>query len=174
MIFIRWIWIRFTLLGRDKWISERFHPKFNVCQCRQTIYLQTSTSASMVIAFIIFVVSSLLIEIFFANIQYNRISGNAASNKNIHGTVSEQLKKNFAKSRWKVGYSIWIWILFVWDVVYRWMNESIFDEKGIVFSSDNEVLQNNILYCTVFSLYHTSVTYTTLNAKLSFNHSWLS
>lgn len=37
--------------------------------------------------------------------RYNifRISGNAASNKNIHGTVSEQLKKNFAKSRWKVG-----------------------------------------------------------------------
>lgn len=31
-----------------------------------------------------------------------RISGNAASTKNIHGTVSEQLKKNFAKSRWKV------------------------------------------------------------------------
>lgn len=31
-----------------------------------------------------------------------RISGNEASNKNIHGTVSEQLKKNFAKSRWKV------------------------------------------------------------------------
>ncbi|KAJ8982808.1 hypothetical protein NQ317_010429 [Molorchus minor] len=30
------------------------------------------------------------------------ISGNAASNKNIHGTVSEQLKKTFAKSRWKV------------------------------------------------------------------------
>ncbi|XP_014206241.1 calcium/calmodulin-dependent protein kinase type 1-like isoform X2 [Copidosoma floridanum] len=29
------------------------------------------------------------------------ISGNAASNINIHGTVSEQLKKNFAKSRWK-------------------------------------------------------------------------
>lgn len=31
-----------------------------------------------------------------------RISGNEASSKNIHGTVSEQLKKNFAKSRWKV------------------------------------------------------------------------
>ncbi|CAH1731377.1 unnamed protein product [Aphis gossypii] len=29
------------------------------------------------------------------------ISGNAASSKNIHGTVSAQLKKNFAKSRWK-------------------------------------------------------------------------
>ncbi|XP_050529304.1 calcium/calmodulin-dependent protein kinase type 1 isoform X4 [Daktulosphaira vitifoliae] len=32
------------------------------------------------------------------------ISGNAASNKNIHGTVSAQLKKNFAKSRWKQAY----------------------------------------------------------------------
>lgn len=32
------------------------------------------------------------------------ISGNAASNKNIHDTVSEQLKKNFAKSRWKQAY----------------------------------------------------------------------
>ncbi|XP_025830639.1 calcium/calmodulin-dependent protein kinase type 1 [Agrilus planipennis] len=32
------------------------------------------------------------------------ISGNAASNKNIHETVAEQLKKNFAKSRWKQAY----------------------------------------------------------------------
>lgn len=32
------------------------------------------------------------------------ISGNAASSRNIHGTVSEQLKKNFAKSRWKQAY----------------------------------------------------------------------
>ncbi|XP_031832192.1 calcium/calmodulin-dependent protein kinase I isoform X2 [Nomia melanderi] len=32
------------------------------------------------------------------------ISGNAASNKNIHGTVSEQLRKNFAKSKWKQAY----------------------------------------------------------------------
>jgi calcium/calmodulin-dependent protein kinase I len=32
------------------------------------------------------------------------ISGNAASSKNIHGTVSAQLKKNFAKSRWKQAY----------------------------------------------------------------------
>lgn len=35
-----------------------------------------------------------------------RISGNAASNRNIHGTVSEQLKKNFAKSRWRVGINL--------------------------------------------------------------------
>ncbi|XP_020809865.1 calcium/calmodulin-dependent protein kinase type 1 isoform X2 [Drosophila serrata] len=32
------------------------------------------------------------------------ISGNEASSRNIHGTVSEQLKKNFAKSRWKQAY----------------------------------------------------------------------
>ncbi|CAG9763126.1 unnamed protein product [Ceutorhynchus assimilis] len=32
------------------------------------------------------------------------ISGNEASSKNIHGTVSEQLKKNFAKSRWRQAY----------------------------------------------------------------------
>lgn len=41
-------------------------------------------------------------RIYFYFISLCRISGNAASNKNIHGTVSEQLKKNFAKSRWKV------------------------------------------------------------------------
>ncbi|KAF6217245.1 hypothetical protein GE061_001599 [Apolygus lucorum] len=37
-------------------------------------------------------------------LQHPWISGNAASNKNIHGTVSEQLKKNFAKSKWKQAY----------------------------------------------------------------------
>lgn len=31
-----------------------------------------------------------------------RICGNTASSKDIHGTVSAQLKKNFAKSRWRV------------------------------------------------------------------------
>lgn len=50
-------------------------------------------------AFTVTVAFNLLIFLF---VQQNRISGNAASNKNIHGTVSEQLKKNFAKSRWKV------------------------------------------------------------------------
>ncbi|CAL7939082.1 unnamed protein product [Xylocopa violacea] len=33
------------------------------------------------------------------------ISGNAASNINIHGTVSEQLRMNFAKSRWKQAFN---------------------------------------------------------------------
>ncbi|XP_060516074.1 calcium/calmodulin-dependent protein kinase type 1-like [Cylas formicarius] len=32
------------------------------------------------------------------------ISGNTAATKDIHSTVSEQLKKNFAKSRWKQAY----------------------------------------------------------------------
>ncbi|XP_059609788.1 calcium/calmodulin-dependent protein kinase type 1-like isoform X2 [Phlebotomus argentipes] len=32
------------------------------------------------------------------------ISGDAASSKDIHGTVSEQLKKTYAKSRWKQAY----------------------------------------------------------------------
>ncbi|XP_050313945.1 calcium/calmodulin-dependent protein kinase type 1-like [Anthonomus grandis grandis] len=32
------------------------------------------------------------------------ISGNAAATKNIHFTVAEQLKKNFAKSKWKQAY----------------------------------------------------------------------
>lgn len=30
------------------------------------------------------------------------ICGGTASDKNIHGSVAEQLKKNFAKSKWKV------------------------------------------------------------------------
>ncbi|KAK7078576.1 Calcium/calmodulin-dependent protein kinase type 1, partial [Halocaridina rubra] len=32
------------------------------------------------------------------------ISGNTASDRNIHSSVSEQLKKNFAKSRWRQAY----------------------------------------------------------------------
>ena len=32
----------------------------------------------------------------------HRISGNTARDKDIHSSVSEQLKKNFAKSRWRV------------------------------------------------------------------------
>ncbi|KAF2354922.1 Protein kinase domain, partial [Trinorchestia longiramus] len=35
------------------------------------------------------------------SLQHPWISGNAASDRNIHSSVSEQLKKNFAKSRWK-------------------------------------------------------------------------
>jgi len=38
-------------------------------------------------------------------LQHPWISGNAASTKNIHSSVSEQLKKNFAKSRWRQAYN---------------------------------------------------------------------
>ena len=33
------------------------------------------------------------------------ICGDTASDRNIHGSVSEQLKKNFAKSKWKQAYN---------------------------------------------------------------------
>ena len=33
---------------------------------------------------------------------FHRISGGTASDKDIHGSVSEQMKKAFAKHRWKV------------------------------------------------------------------------
>jgi len=32
----------------------------------------------------------------------DRICGDTALDKNIHASVSEQIKKNFAKSKWKV------------------------------------------------------------------------
>lgn len=38
-------------------------------------------------------------------IQHPWISGNTAKDTNIHATVSEQLKKNFAKSHWKRAYN---------------------------------------------------------------------
>jgi len=38
-------------------------------------------------------------------LQHPWICGNAASTKNIHSSVSEQLKKNFAKSRWRQAYN---------------------------------------------------------------------
>ncbi|CAG2123486.1 unnamed protein product, partial [Medioppia subpectinata] len=35
----------------------------------------------------------------------SRISGNTAKDTNIHGSVSEQLKKNFAKTKWRQAYN---------------------------------------------------------------------
>lgn len=34
-----------------------------------------------------------------------RISGNTALDKNIHASVSEQMQKNFIKSKWKRAYN---------------------------------------------------------------------
>lgn len=34
--------------------------------------------------------------------HFGRISGNTALEKNIHASVSEQIRKNFAKTKWKV------------------------------------------------------------------------
>jgi calcium/calmodulin-dependent protein kinase I len=38
-------------------------------------------------------------------LAHSWISGNAASSKDIHASVSAQMKKNFAKSRWKQAYN---------------------------------------------------------------------
>lgn len=38
------------------------------------------------------------------SLRHPWICGNAASDRNIHSSVSEQLKKNFAKSRWRQAY----------------------------------------------------------------------
>lgn len=38
-------------------------------------------------------------------IEHPWISGNTAKDTNIHSSVSEQLRKNFAKSRWKQAYN---------------------------------------------------------------------
>lgn len=51
-------------------------------------------------------IGRLIIAKFWLFCYCNRISGNAASTKNIHSSIAEQLKKNFAKSRWRVRYII--------------------------------------------------------------------
>lgn len=38
-------------------------------------------------------------------IDHQWISGNAALEKNIHASVSAQIKKNFAKSKWRQAYN---------------------------------------------------------------------
>lgn len=66
---------------------------------------------------------SLKIDLFYRQaLGHPWISGNAASNKNIHGTVSEQLKKNFAKSRWKQAYHA--------TTVIRQMQKMILSSSG--------------------------------------------
>ncbi|KAG7172446.1 Calcium/calmodulin-dependent protein kinase type 1-like [Homarus americanus] len=50
------------------------------------------------------------------------ISGNAASDRNIHSSVSEQLKKNFAKSRWRVNMTelhVLFYIFFLLELSQR-------------------------------------------------------
>lgn len=39
---------------------------------------------------------------YIISIRFGRISGNTALEKDIHASVSEQIRKNFAKTKWKV------------------------------------------------------------------------
>ena len=42
-----------------------------------------------------------------------RIAGDTALSKNIHESVSRQIKKNFAKSKWRVCFiRLWVWLCF--------------------------------------------------------------
>ncbi len=41
------------------------------------------------------------------SVLYFRIAGDTALDKNIHESVSAQIKKNFAKSKWKVNQCIY-------------------------------------------------------------------
>uniref|UniRef100_A0A0K8TXV6 Calcium/calmodulin-dependent protein kinase type 1 n=1 Tax=Bactrocera latifrons TaxID=174628 RepID=A0A0K8TXV6_BACLA len=66
------------------------------------------------------------------------ISGNAASNKNIHGTVSEQLKKNFAKSRWKQAY-------YAATVIRQMQRMALSSNSGCSSSKSNILPTGNIV-----------------------------
>lgn len=56
------------------------------------------------------------------SVLYFRIAGDTALDKNIHESVSAQIKKNFAKSKWKV-------------------NPCIYESKRTSSENVNEVLQ---------------------------------
>lgn len=53
-----------------------------------------------------------------------RISGNAALSKDIHASVSAQMKKNFAKSRWKVSL-LWLLIDFTFTRTHTYIVASV-------------------------------------------------
>lgn len=63
------------------------------------------------------------------------ICGNAALQKNIHGTVSEQLKKNFAKSRWKQAYH-------ATTVIRQMQKMALTSHSSAQGSSSSSLLQN--------------------------------
>lgn len=83
----RWIWIWFTILGWDFWLSKRFHITFDVPRSRTTIYLSSSISSSMVISRYLFsfhytlfslptsfsFISSIL-QYFFSNMHFSPLS----------------------------------------------------------------------------------------------------
>lgn len=71
---------------------------------------------------------------------YTRIAGDTALCKNIHESVSRQIRKNFAKSKWRVNVvycSLWFWLYcsrfcftpalllkWLWYVFRRWITTS--------------------------------------------------
>lgn len=75
----------------------------------------------------------------------HRISGNAASDRNIHSSVSEQLKKNFAKSRWKVKkenreHVFNIFTLIVMNIIYIFIQTTPTSTTLVIFFIINNLI----------------------------------
>lgn len=49
-----------------------------------------------------------------SHLSFFRIAGDTALNKNIHESVSAQIRKNFAKSKWRVSYHV-LSCLYCWE-----------------------------------------------------------
>lgn len=58
-------------------------------------------------------VLNLLFHLLFCCLLYDRISGGAASDKNIKENVCAQIEKNFARAKWKVNPLFFFWQLFL-------------------------------------------------------------
>lgn len=115
----RGIWIWFTILGWNFWISERFHLTFNVLWSRKTIHLWTSSRTSVVSFMIIINIWIFPYPYFFCRVKFSfvfsirfcdllnfcRISGNTASTKNIHCLVAPQLQQSLIKRKWKKAFN---------------------------------------------------------------------
>ena len=82
---------------------------FCILLCAATLYSSMNICLSNIWASLLWIFISLWLLMFFfvcfsCALEHPWITG-TQSERNIHATVSEQLKKNFAKSRWRVSFS---------------------------------------------------------------------
>lgn len=90
-----------------------------------------------------------------------RISGNAASDRNIHSSVSEQLKKNFAKSRWKVKkenreHVFYIFTFIVMNIIYFHSNHPHIYYSCFFYYHQFNLIKNKKLYIDPVLFYQQS------------------
>lgn len=86
-------------------------------------------------------------------LQHPWICGDTARDKNIHGSVSEQLKKNFAKSKWKQAYNA--------TAVIRQMRKLAMNPSGSIGGGSIDVPTSLDVNSTTMSQSTTSRTTTT-------------